>query len=134
MADRWTLVLDIGRPLLSNQVHGRNGNHVSGRRRVWRDAACVLARQARIPALPGITVDAWGRYPDRNTPDPDGIAPAVKGAIDGLVLAQVIPDDRAPYIEHIGYWAPVVDRRLPAALVLVIRPADTVTHPAEEVA
>lgn len=63
----------------------------------------------------------WGRYPDRRSlPDPDGIAPALKGVLDGLVDAGVVPDDSGVFVAAVTYRRPVVEAgSLPALIVLV---------------
>jgi len=114
------LVIDFcGRPLLANASHRMHPQEASRARRVWRDAACRLAQVRRIPHYEQITVTTWAEYPSRRSlPDCDGIAPSVKGAIDGLVLAGVITDDGPRFVRSITYLAPVVKPGATPALVV----------------
>jgi len=66
----------------------------NSRVQTWRDTACYLARQAKLPqlALPAsvnayIIKDRGSRY------DPNNLADTTKACIDGLVDAGVLPDD-----------------------------------------
>lgn len=117
----WLLELDmLGRPTLTNRAHNMHHHAVSADRRRWREAGALLARAQRIPALERIAVDCWGRYPGGNLPDPDAVAPSLKGVLDGLVDAGVIPDDDGSHVAWVRYLAPVVDRsRLVALMVRV---------------
>ncbi len=122
---RYELVIDTrGRPTTQNKVHNMHYREVSADRKGWREDTATLARAARIPAHAAIEVEAWGRYPDRRSlPDADAIAPAVKGAIDGLVDAGIIPDDSAAYLHGVTYRPPKINSGAPPALILVITPA-----------
>ena len=118
----WTLTVDhLGRPTTTNKAHNMHHRAVSTDRKRWREAGCVLARAAGIPALELIEVEAWGRYPDRRSlPDPDGVAPALKGVLDGPVDAGVIRDDSGEFVAAVTYRRPVVEAgSLPALIVLV---------------
>lgn len=44
--------------------------------------------------------------------DADAIAPMVKAAIDGLVLARIIPDDTGDHVPLVGYGRPARDSTL----------------------
>lgn len=117
-----TIVVDCcGRPLLSNhRLH-----HMEKARQVkaWREAGCVLARAARIPKLSSVDVECWGRYPTRRTPDVDAVAPCLKAVLDGIVDANVLVDDKPPFVRSITYRMPQVVRDAPAALVVTLTEA-----------
>jgi crossover junction endodeoxyribonuclease RusA len=68
-----------------------------------KDAAIVLARQARIPCLACVSVVVEYRPPDRRRRDADNLAAAGKAAIDGIVLAGVLPDDDAGHVISVRY-------------------------------
>jgi hypothetical protein len=123
----WTLTVDhLGRPTTTNKAHNMHHRAVSTDRKRWREAGCVLARAAGIPALGRIEVEAWGRYPDRRSlPDPDGIAPALKGVLDGLVDACVVPDDSGVFVAAVTYRAPLVLAGLAPALIVSVREVDS---------
>lgn len=122
MTGCWEIVVDhLGRPTTTNQAHNMHYRSVSADRKKWREAGQVLARAAKIPKLAAAKVVCWGRYPDRRSlPDADGVAPALKGVLDGIVDAGVLPDDNGTYVHEIAYRPPVVEKgALPALVVQV---------------
>lgn len=125
MTRSWSLVVDmLGRPLTANAAHRLHHIAATRARGEWRDAVTVLARQARIPRLSAIRVVAQARYETRKSiSDCDAISPTVKGALDGLVAAGVIVDDRLPYVLRVTYEAPLVGTGLADALLLTIEEA-----------
>ena len=125
MTAEWTLTVDmLGRPTTTNAAHQWHHYKVSADRKRWRDAGSALARLAGVPQLAACELEVTARYPDRRSlPDPDGVAPAVKGVIDGIVDAGVIVDDSGLFVASITYHAPVVAPGLPAALLVTIREA-----------
>lgn len=118
----WLIRIDfLGRPLLANQVHQMHWAKVSRERKAWRDATAQLAAIQHLPAMKSVAIEAWAEYPSRRSlPDPDGISPAVKGAIDGLVQARILTDDKAPNVASVTYLPPVVVTGKNPALVLSI--------------
>ena len=121
MTAEWVLVVDMcGKPTLTNQAHQMHYRAVSADRKVWRQAGAVLARAAHIPPMDRITVDVTARWQKGTLPDPDAVAPALKGVLDGIVDAGVVPDDSGRHVEWVRYFAPVLDRALPPALLVTI--------------
>ena len=120
-AGTWLLVADfLGRPTTTNKAHNMHHRAVSADRKRWRTAGAQLARVSRVPACEAITVACWGRYPNRSSlPDADAVAPALKGFLDGLVDAGVVPDDDGRYVHAITYRRPEVAAGQPALCVLV---------------
>lgn len=116
----WTLIVDhLGRPTTTNKAHNMHYRAVSADRKRWRKAGCVLAREAQVPALESVNVLCWGRYPDRRSlPDPDGIAPALKGVLDGISDAGVVSDDNGDFVKATIYLPPVVVKGCKPALVV----------------
>lgn len=109
----------LGRPFLTNQAHKMHYQQAGKIRREWRDAFTIAARHARVPKLEAVEIVTWPNYGDRRgLPDIDGTAPAVKGAIDGLVAAGVISDDCAPFIASLLYLPAQVVRGAPPGLSL----------------
>ena len=100
----WTIEMPARMRLLSlnGRIHYRERNR---RTAVLKDAACVLARQQRIPALERISVLVEYQPPDRRHRDADNAATASgKPCIDGLVMAGVIADDESPlYVTEVTY-------------------------------
>lgn len=122
----WLLVVDsCGRPLLSNAVAKLNGFAATRERAPWKDAATVLARQQRIPRLARISVTAQARYRTRRSPsDCDAPSPALKGVLDGLVVAGVIKGDCPPFVAWVKYLSPQLGTGLPDALVVLVEEAE----------
>lgn len=123
----WHLVIDqLGRPPTTNRAHSQHHQRAGVERRRWRDTVCWAVRAQRIPALSRIVLTTQGRYPSgRSLPDTDGLAPAVKGVLDGLVLAGVIEDDRPAWVAQVTALAPVVAPGLPPALLVTVREVPT---------
>ena len=67
----------------------------------WRDAAHVLARQARIPACARIRVELHYVPRTNQRRDPDNLVAAYKPLCDGLVDAGIVPDDTAQWVERV---------------------------------
>lgn len=105
---RWILTYDE-RPWTSNAQSSRRA--FQGHVRLWRGAFRLLAIQQRIPKLERISVEVQPvLHTGRWMQDASACHPAAKAAIDGLVDAGVIPDDRPPYVHAVTYLEPRVDR------------------------
>ena len=118
------LTIDVeGRPPMVNQL--RKMGHAERRRvgREWK-AACQAAIHALGP--PGdpfevYDVSAWMGAPDRRSwPDCDGIATAVKWAVDELVRAEWIADDAG--MRSLRMWRPMLRPDRPHHLALKVVP------------
>ena len=59
----------------------------------WRSLTAQAARKAQLPTLGRVAVTLAMTPADRRRRDPDGLAGALKPALDGLVDAGVIADD-----------------------------------------
>ena len=129
MTRSWELVIDwLGRPPVVNGQRHRHWAVQSRVTRDWREAGAQAAMVAAVPSgLAAVAVEAFGRYPTfASMPDPDGIQPAVKAAIDGLVDRGVIADDDRTHLPRgIHYLPPQVAPDLPSALVLRISEVET---------
>ena len=105
MTDRqeWSL-FDPTRPWTANTE--RRWHHMERARQV-RDARTRfywLAKAAQVPRLDRITITATPHSRDRRwRPDVAACYPTVKAAIDGLVDAQVIPDDTDQYLTAVTF-------------------------------
>ena len=93
----WTLKLPAGLPLLS--LNGRE--HWAARHRktqALKDAATVMARQARLPRLQRVSVVAEYQPPNlrRRRDAENTCAPSAKACLDGIVAAGVLEDDECP--------------------------------------
>lgn len=110
-ATEWLLTIDTCGPVfVTNASEKLHWKARQTKRAEWRDAATVLARAWRIPkGLEAIAVSCWPRQPSlRSMPDCDAPAPALKGVLDGLVIARVIDDDKPPFVASVTYLPAVV--------------------------
>lgn len=116
----WTIDVNVcGRPLTLNGVHKMHPIAATKARHIWRDAATYLARAARIPAIAGMDVEVQAHYPNRaHWADIDGTAITVKGIIDGIVLAGVVPDDSPRWFHRLTILSPVLSPGDPAGIVV----------------
>jgi hypothetical protein len=92
-------------PLLSlNDRLGWRERYERGQ--VIKTAACVVARQAKVPRLERARIAVVYQPPDRRHRDADNPSAAAKAAIDGIVLAGCLPDDECPrYVA--GIWCTI---------------------------
>jgi crossover junction endodeoxyribonuclease RusA len=67
----------------------------------WRDKFKELAEEAGIPRLAIMYIEATPNLKDRRFQDTAACNPAVKAAIDGIVDAGVVPDDRPEFLKWI---------------------------------
>lgn len=107
---RWELELR-GRPV---SLNAERKGHWSDRAEATQDfvqQAKILAKAAKIPRLECILVEATPFYPNlAGHTDVGNVYPSVKAAIDGIVKAGVIPDDKPPYVQAITFRIPVIRR------------------------
>jgi hypothetical protein len=88
----------------------------SGPTKLWRDAAAVYAKKARIPGLEIARITATVHRADRRTDcDAHNRYPTVKAAVDGIVDAGVLADD--------------CDRHLTALTIRAGQPVDKKQYP-----
>lgn len=90
-------------------TRGIGGHHGRSERvREWRQAYVDLCVANRVPPLRWVCIEALQTCRTRIMPDIGACYPAVKAAIDGLVDAGVIPNDRGdPFIRSIEFKPPV---------------------------
>lgn len=95
--------------------HYKRASTVKDARERW----ALLAKAAQVPRLTRIRIDAVPLAKDnRWRSDVGACYPAVKAAIDGLVDAQVIPDDNPKHLDAITFHAPQVVGRDGLRLVI----------------
>ena len=117
MSREWTLRYDRA-PMLVNQLEKKSHWSVrSEMRQEWRAAFQLLALEAKVPKLDAVFLTVQQHKAKGILPDPDACQPSVKPAIDGLVDAQVVPDDSGEYVKGILYLPAV---KGPDALELTI--------------
>jgi crossover junction endodeoxyribonuclease RusA len=116
----WTLV-HHERPISLNAERTKPWQVRAASTKEWRTAFFWLAKQAHIPALERIKVEVRVSLRGR-LQDPVNCYPSVKAAIDGLVLAGVIPDDTPAHVHSVTFHAPI---RGDDCLRLVVRSLDS---------
>lgn len=95
-------------PLPTSTVNAERAGDKWAHRRAtqqYREAAYLYARQARLPRLDRIAVEATPFGP-RIRQDVGACLPSVKAAIDGLVDAHVVPDDTPVHVCRLTFHAP----------------------------
>jgi hypothetical protein len=105
----WTIDHPGHRPLTTNRVADLQrfvwARHTKTVRRDW----WLLARQHKVPRLGRAVVTVTPLHRDRRSPqDAAACAPEAKAAIDGLVDAQVLPDDNADHLALVVFTPPDV--------------------------
>lgn len=112
MEPTWTLTYQ-DRPWLLNAERSGGGRGIGGHYgraqlvATWRSAFAQLCVAEQVPPLRWVEVEAIQHCRDGRKPDIGGCFPAVKAAIDGIVDAGVIPDDRDPYLRGLTFRPPV---------------------------
>ncbi len=99
LARTWTLELPFTKPLSLNDRMTYWAK--AAQTKLWRDAACILARHQRVPALPRITAQLFYVPRDDRRRDPLNLVASLKACEDGLVDAGVIVDDSQRYHESV---------------------------------
>ena len=127
-AEQYEIVVDVGRPLLSNYT--RHRQVLAREKRMWREAGCWMARKAKVPRLGSVQVAAWGIYPTRTMPDVGGIAPTLKAVLDGIVDAGVLEDDKPPFVVCEALYEPLhIKGCKPGIVVLLTTVGAEWVHP-----
>lgn len=105
----WTLWYEA-RPWTGNKDREMHYHVRAKLTREWRHAFCILAKQQRIPHLDWAQIVAIPHQRTRQyTADVSACYPAVKAAIDGIVDAHVLKDDKPIYVPRIIFEAPIID-------------------------
>lgn len=115
--DRWEITLPWTKPPLTLNQRHKHWSIPARWTETLRATACLLARQARIPAMAACTVTLVYHPVDRRRRDEDNIYPTLKALADGIVDAGVVLDDTPNYM---GKACLIGEIRRPAQLVLVV--------------
>lgn len=105
MSASWSLTFPE-KPWTVNAQHNMHWAKLAPLRKRWREAFKVLALAAKIPPLDRISVSVHLTTATRRMADTGACYGAVKAAIDGLVDAGVVPDDRGQEVAWITLWPP----------------------------
>lgn len=116
VSTQWVLTYDA-KPWSLNQERKKHWSWRAAQTAEWLDAFAKLALEARIPALDQIGVTVHFEMPGVVQDVCNGY-PAAKAAIDGLVAAGVIPDDKPPYLAWVKFVAPTHSKRARATFIV----------------
>lgn len=96
------------RPWTANK--DRNMHHMERAKHIkeWRGAFKQLAIDADVPSMNSVCFEILPVLGDRRAQDTANCSTAAKAAIDGIVDAGVIPDDRPPYMQWIKFYPPLM--------------------------
>ncbi len=96
MTREWTLTIPAPADWMnSNKRYKRRPNDVI---KAWKDAATVYARQAKVPKLGAVHINATLHFTDRIRRDAPNYYPTIKAAIDGVVAAGILADDSDQHV------------------------------------
>lgn len=96
----WELFYDV-RPWTTNKDRNLHYHQRAKMVKEWREKFKELAEEAGIPELEVMFIEAEPWVPTRNFQDTAACNPAVKAAIDGIVDAGVVPDDKPQFLKWI---------------------------------
>lgn len=124
----WMLAVDyLGRPPTFNGERrasrsGTTMRAVRAANSTWQEAFVAEVRRAGVPRLGRVFVTFQPFYNSNVVPDPDGLPATTKAAIDALVVAGVLPNDRREEL-NIGYHTlPAFTDGGPPRLVMTVHP------------
>lgn len=124
----WLLEVDnLGRPMTINDERTSVLNRatmaaVRAEKGAWAAGFAAAALDCRIPRLARVYLVFQPFYPTGVVPDPDGLSPLHKTAIDALVAAGVLADDSRAQLPAGYHVLPPVTDGGPARMVLAVFP------------
>lgn len=93
----WTLRIQAPAPFINaNQRQHRLA--IRGNIKLWRDAAHIYAKAARLPSLQRAHITATLHFPTKRQRDVHNWMPTIKAIVDGLVDYGLLPDDSDDYL------------------------------------
>ncbi len=95
------------RPMTANKYRTLHYHARADYDRRWRQAGHWMAKAAKVPCCEAIGIDVEVVWKRPSGPDIAACAETVKAIKDGIVDAEVIVDDRSPYIVWETYHDPV---------------------------
>src|SRR5690242_3403037 len=102
----WRIEFPPGMELLTSNQLGASWQKRFRITKPIKDTAIWLARSAKIPHLNRVAIVAEFRPPTgrrRVVREAHNLAPSVKSAIDGIVLAGVLTDDSDKYVADVSF-------------------------------
>lgn len=104
VVDGFTLLLPFERPpLLMNELRSKSHWHQQHKAHTMvKDTVMALCLHHHPDvSYPRVSVELTWHAKTLRRRDPDSLAPMVKGCLDGLVAAGVIPDDASTYVSDV---------------------------------
>ncbi len=109
MTRTFEIVHDGLRPLTVNGVVNLHRHAWAKRTRTTRGLWFTYAREHDVPPMERAAIEATPLHKNRASPqDVAACAPEVKAAIDGLIDAEVLPDDDATHLVSITFLPPEI--------------------------
>lgn len=102
----YVLRYDI-KPLTMNGIRGMHWAPYNNKIEDYKNTFAWLAKIQKVPAMDAIDIIVRDTYSGTKPRDTSACAPAVKAAVDGLVMFGVVPDDSPKYVRNITYAPPV---------------------------
>lgn len=99
MDEKYTLVYNQV-PVSQNDRLWRSNWSQYRIRKEWKDQTFWLCKKLQIPRLERVRVEAVIFFRTLGRRDYDNYGTLFKPVMDGLVLAEVIPDDCSPFVER----------------------------------
>tara|TARA_R110000737_G_scaffold230534_1_gene244031 strand:+ start:49 stop:447 length:399 start_codon:yes stop_codon:yes gene_type:complete len=117
--ERWYLE-DDERPWTMNSERTWHWTKRATRTKSTREKFFYIAKMEKVPKLKYVSIDVVPLIASKQGPnaDPAACYPAAKAAIDGIVDAEVIPDDSGKYLQKITFWSPIAHKHDGLRLVI----------------
>lgn len=106
-------------PWTANQARVMNRYKLAQNTKNWREAYWALAKQAKVPKMKSAEIH-YVSLLKRMSRDLVSEAPSAKAALDGIVDAGVLEDDRPPFVRFVGFHSPMRNSR-PGMAMFVVR-------------
>jgi crossover junction endodeoxyribonuclease RusA len=94
------------RPWTTNAERAGNRWERAKLTKEWRSGFLLLAKSSKIPQMAWITVTVEPHQKNGRLQDVGACNPSVKAAVDGLIDAQVLPDDSPEFVRSIVFLPP----------------------------
>lgn len=105
----WILIYDGERPWTVNAERKMHYHARAKKVRHWREAFYELAKEADVPQLKSMRVEATPVLSDNRLQDTAACNGPVKAAVDGIVDFGVIPDDSNEWLKWIKFYPCLVN-------------------------
>jgi len=94
------------RPVLANAYHAMHYRKQAVVRKEFREAFFWLGKQ-NFTTFDCVDIEVYHHYEKGRIADVGAVMNCAKAGIDGLVDAEIIPDDNPTYVKSLKFFAPV---------------------------